>query len=155
MALTIADAFRMAFINYEKGKFDESHGGSRLAQYHDKELNKQGEAVVNNEFVDTETSPNTTTTDLLNAPVIQVTEGSSSPTTEEDLTKKMQALDLAVDFDDFDAEFTKLAESRSNPILFETPVRKRDFSGDVNHLMATEATAKELTMSKSTEDLLS
>lgn len=92
MALTIADAFRMAFINYEKGKFDESHGGSRLAQYHDKELNKQGEAVVNNEFVDTETSPNTTTTDLLNAPVIQVTEGSSSPTTEEDLTKKMQAL---------------------------------------------------------------
>ena len=49
----------------------------------------------------------------------------------------------------------RLAESRSNPILFETPVRKRDFAGDLNYLMATEATAKELTISKSTEDLLS
>lgn len=47
----------------------------------------------------------------------------------------------------------RLAESRSNPTLFETPVRRRDFFDDVNHLVATEATAKELMMSKSTEDL--
>ena len=49
----------------------------------------------------------------------------------------------------------RLAESRSSPILFETPVRRRDFFGDVNHLMATETTAKELMLSKSSEDLLS
>ena len=47
----------------------------------------------------------------------------------------------------------RLAESRSNPNLFETPVRRQDFMDDVNHLMATEATAKQLMMSKSSEDL--
>jgi len=152
MALTIADAFKMAFINYERAKVDKCHDGSRLAQY---DLNQQGEAVVNKGFVEADTNPKTTMEDPLNAPIIQVTEGTSSLATEENLIKKMQALDLAVDSDSFDTEFTKLAESRSNPILFETPVRKRDFTGDVNYLMATEATAKELTMSKSTEDLLS
>ena len=47
----------------------------------------------------------------------------------------------------------RLAESRSNPNLFETPVRRRDFMDDVNYLMATEATAKQMMMSKSSEDL--
>ena len=92
MALTIADAFKMAFINYKKGKFDESHGGSQLAQNDNKELIQKGEAVVNEGFVDTGANPKTTTAGLLNAPIIQVTEGTSSPTTEEDLTKKIQAL---------------------------------------------------------------
>ena len=49
----------------------------------------------------------------------------------------------------------RLAESRSNPTLFETPVRRRDFFDDVNYLVATETTAKELMMSKSHEDLFS
>ena len=93
MALTIADAFKMAFINYEKGKFDESHRGSRLTQYDNKEPKQQGDAAaVNTEFVDTDTGPKTTTVDVLNAPVIQVTEGTSWPAAEEDLAKKMQAL---------------------------------------------------------------
>jgi len=89
----------------------------------------------------------------LAAPVIQVSGESSSATAVEDSSTKMQALHIGGDNDDFDAEFTKLAESRSSPILFETPVRRRDFSDDVNHLMATEATAKELMMAKSHEDL--
>ena len=92
VALTIADAFKIAFINYEKGKFDKSHGDSQLAQCDNKEHNQKGEAVVNNGFVDTDTSPKTTTTDHMNAPVIQVTEGTSTPATEEGFTKKMQAL---------------------------------------------------------------
>ena len=92
MALTIADAFKMAFINYEKEKFEESRRGSRLAQYN-KEPYQQDEAAVNKGFVDTVTSPKTRAADLLNAPVIQVTEGTSSPVAEEvDLAKKMQAL---------------------------------------------------------------
>lgn len=92
-ALTIADAFKIAFMNYEKGKFDERHRGSRLAQYDNKEPNQQGEDAVNKRFVDTVTSPKTTTVDLLNAPVIQVTEGTSSPVAwEVNLAKKMQAL---------------------------------------------------------------
>ena len=92
MALTIADAFKMAFINYEKMKFVESHSGSRLPQYDIQEPNQQGDAAVNQGFVDTDTNPKTTTADLLNAPIIQVTEGISSPPVEEDIAKKIQAL---------------------------------------------------------------
>ena len=93
MALTIADAFKVAFINYEKGKVEECHLGSRLAQYDNKETYQQAEAVVNKGFVETDTNPKTTSADLLNAPIIQVTaEGASSLTAEEDLAKNMQAL---------------------------------------------------------------
>ena len=92
MALTIADAFKMAFINYEKMKFVESHRGSRLAQYDNKGPNQQGDAAVNQGFVDTDTNPKTTTADILNAPIIQVTEGTFSPAVEEDIAKKIQAL---------------------------------------------------------------
>lgn len=92
MALTIADAFKMAFINYEKAKIDNCHDGSRLAQYDNKDLNQQGEAVVNKGFVEADTKPETTMEDPLNAPIIQVTEGTSSLATEKDLIKKMQAL---------------------------------------------------------------
>lgn len=92
MALTIADAFKMAFINYEKGNVDESHGSSRLAQYDNKEHSQQGKPVVNKGFVDTDANPKTMTAALLDAPIIQVTAGSSSPTAEEDCSKKMQAL---------------------------------------------------------------
>lgn len=92
MALTIADAFKMAFINYEKAKVDKCHDGSRLAQYESKDLNQQGEAVVNKGFVEADTNPETTMEDPLNAPIIQVTEGTSSLATEKDLIKKMQAL---------------------------------------------------------------
>ena len=92
IALTIADAFKIAFINYKKGKFDGSHGYSLVAQYDNKALTQQSEAVVNNEFVDTDTSLKSTAADILNPPVIQVTEGTSIPTAEEDLTKKMQSL---------------------------------------------------------------
>ena len=92
MALTIADAFKMAFINYEKAKVDKCHDCSRLAQYDNKDLNQQGEAAVNKGFVEADTNRETTMEDPLNAPIIQVTEGTSSLATEKDLIKKMQAL---------------------------------------------------------------
>ena len=92
MALTIADAFKMAFINYQKMKFVESQRGSRFAQYDNQEPNQQRDAAVNQGFVDTDSNPKTTTADLSNAPIIQVTEGISSPAVEEDMAKKIQAL---------------------------------------------------------------
>lgn len=154
MALTIADAFKLAYENHEKGKADKSHQSSRVAQDDNKENAQHVKPVVNHGNIEAlYATPVKTKAPQLAAPVIQVSGESSSATAVEDSSTKMQALDIGTDDDDFDAEFTKLAESRSNPILFETPVRRRDFFDDVNHLMATEATAKELMMAKSHEDL--
>ncbi|KAL9969174.1 hypothetical protein ACROYT_G021359 [Oculina patagonica] len=154
MALTIADAFKIAYETFERAKADKSQGAARAAQDGNKENTQQAKPVVNNGNIDDlYATPIKAKNPPSGAPAIQITADSSSSTTVEDSSKKLQNLNLAVDDDDFDAEFTKLAESRSSPILFETPVRRRDFSDDVNHLMATEATAKELMMSKSTDDL--
>lgn len=153
LALTIADAFKLAYENYEKAKSSKNSENSQAAKNEDKENSVEPKTLASNGNADiyaTPTKPKASS----DTPVIQITEDASShdmKTTE----RKMKALDLAVDDDDFDAEFTKLAESRSNPTLFETPVRRRDFFDDVNYLVATETTAKELMMSKSHEDLFS
>ncbi|KAJ7363718.1 Low density lipoprotein receptor adapter protein 1 [Desmophyllum pertusum] len=150
IALTVADAFKLAYEIHEKGKADKIQGSLRVPQNDNKENTQHAKPVLNNGNIDTSANSAATAAHV-DTPIIQITAEPSSSAAVENLI----ALDLAVEYDDFDAEFTKLAESRSNPILFETPVRRRDFSGDVNHLVATEATAKELMMSKSTEDLFS
>ncbi|XP_058949294.2 low density lipoprotein receptor adapter protein 1 [Pocillopora verrucosa] len=156
MALTIADAFKLAYENHEKkaghGKPEKDHGSPRVSQ-DNKENTEQATSVIQNENVDIYATP-IPKENRVNTPKIHVSADSSSGIMD-DSSNKLQALDIAAKDDDFDAEFTKLAESRSSPILFETPVRRRDFFGDVNHLMATETTAKELMLSKSSEDLLS
>lgn len=154
MALTIADAFKMAFDSLEKGKASKNEASSEMRKdYKENNLNPFPAAKNGNSSKIDSISVKATPHD--NAPMIQVTQDyPSTAAAMQDSAKKLEALDLAVDdFDDFDAEFTKLAESRSNPNLFETPVRRQDFMDDVNHLMATEATAKQLMMSKSSEDL--
>lgn len=150
MALTIADAFKLAYEYYEKGKSTTNRESPRVAQDDNKENSQQTLPVVNKRSADMYATP-VKARPRSDTPTIEVTSDSFASAVE-DSGRKIQALDLAID-DDFDAEFTKLAESRSNPTLFETPVRRRDFFDDVNHLVATEATAKELMMSKSTEDL--
>ncbi|XP_068698969.1 low density lipoprotein receptor adapter protein 1-like [Montipora foliosa] len=154
MALTIADAFKIAFECHARGKAANNEASSAVEKAGNKGNSQQPVSVANNGSGDIYATPVKVKQPPADPPSIQVTDDyASAAAAVQDSGRKLEALDLAVDDDDFDAEFTKLAESRSNPNLFETPVRRRDFMDDVNYLMATEATAKQMMMSKSSEDL--
>lgn len=93
MALTIADAFKLAYENHEKGKADKSHESSRVAQDNNKENTQHAKPVVNNSNIEAlYATPVKTKGPQLAAPIIQVSAGSSSATAVEDSSKKMQAL---------------------------------------------------------------
>ena len=93
MALTIADAFKLAYENHEKGKADKSHQCSRVARADNKENTQHAKPVVNNGNVeDLYATPVKTKAPPLAAPVIQVSGESSSATAVEDSSMKMQAL---------------------------------------------------------------
>ena len=93
MALTIADAFKLAYESHEKGKADKSHGSSRVAQNDNKENTQQTKPVVNNGNIDAlYATPVKTKAPQSAAPTIQVSADPSSATAVEDSSKKMQAL---------------------------------------------------------------
>lgn len=89
MALTIADAFKFAFINYEKGgKADMAQASSPVAKDDNKKSTQHGTPVVNSVKTDIHRNPTTTTLAPLDAPLIQFTADSSSSTEMH----RMQAL---------------------------------------------------------------
>ena len=90
MALTIADAFKVAYENYEKGKNAKNPGSSRVAQEDSKENAQQALPVVKNGNADIYAAPAKATAPL-DAPIIQVTSDSSSSVVE-DSGRKIQAL---------------------------------------------------------------
>lgn len=93
MALTIADAFKLAYENHEKGKADKSHQSSRVAQDDNKENAQHAKPVVNHGNIEAlYATPVKTKAPQLAAPVIQVSGESSSATAVEDSSTKMQAL---------------------------------------------------------------
>ena len=93
MALTIADAFKLAYENHEKGKVDKSHQSSRVAQDDNKENTQHAKPAVNNGNVEALYAiPAKTKNPQPAAPIIQISAESSSATTVEDSSTKMQAL---------------------------------------------------------------
>jgi len=93
MALTIADAFKLAYENHEKGKADKSHYSSRVAKEDNKENTQHAKPVVNSGNVEAlYATPVKTEAPRLAAPIIQVSGESSSATAVEDSNTKMQAL---------------------------------------------------------------
>lgn len=90
MALTIADAFKLAYENHERGKADKSHGSSRAALDGNKENAQQAKPVVNNGNIDALYATPIKT--KAPQPVIQVTADSSSSAAVEDSSKKLQNL---------------------------------------------------------------
>lgn len=95
MALTIADAFKLAYENHEKGKADKSHHSSRVAQNDNSDNSQHAKPAVNNGNVEAlYATPVKTKAPQLAAPIIQVSGESSSATAVEDSSTKMQALVL-------------------------------------------------------------
>ena len=96
MALTIADAFKLAYENHEKrtvrGKPENDQGSSRVAQDDNKENTEHAKPVVDNGHVDTYARPATRKNNF-DAPTIHVSaDCSSSSTAVEDSSNKFQAL---------------------------------------------------------------
>ncbi|PFX31205.1 Low density lipoprotein receptor adapter protein 1-A [Stylophora pistillata] len=108
MALTIADAFKLAYENHEKNtgrdKPEKDQGCSRVAR-DNKENTGQATPKVENENVDIYATP-IPRKNRVDAPKIQLSPDSTSDGME-DSNNKFQALDLKAKDDDFDAEFTK------------------------------------------------
>lgn len=93
MALTIADAFKLAYENHEKGKVDKTHQSSRVAQDDNKENTQHAKPVVKNGNVEAlYATPVKTKNPQPATPVIQVSGESSSASALEDSSTKMQAL---------------------------------------------------------------
>ena len=90
MALTIADAFKLAYEYYEKGKSTKSLESSQVAQDSNKENASQPKSSVTNGQVDIYATPVKTTASS-DAPVIQVTSDSISAAVEES-GRKMNTL---------------------------------------------------------------
>lgn len=93
MALTIADAFKLAYENHEKGKVDKTHQSSRVTQDDNKENTQHAKPVVKNGNVEAlYATPVKTKNPQPATPVIQVSGESSSASALEDSSTKMQAL---------------------------------------------------------------
>lgn len=93
LALTIADAFKLAYENHEKGKVEKSQGAGRVAHDDSKENTRHAKPVVNNGNIDAlYATPVKTKSPQSDTPLIQVTADSSSSTAVEDSSKKLQSL---------------------------------------------------------------
>ena len=84
MALTIADAFKLAYEDHEKGKADNSQGSSRVAQDDNKENTQHAKPVVNNGNIDTSANSAATAAQV-DTPTIQITSEPSSSSPVEGL----------------------------------------------------------------------
>ena len=93
MALTIADAFKLAYENHEKkaghGKPEKDHGSPRVSQ-DNKENTEQATSVIQNENVDIYATP-IPKENRVNTPKIHVSADSSSGIMD-DSSNKLQAL---------------------------------------------------------------
>ena len=95
MALTIADAFKLAYENHEKGKADKSHHSSRVAQNDNLDNSQHDKPAVNNGNVEAlYATPVKTKAPQMAAPIIQVSGESSSATAVKESSTKMQVLVL-------------------------------------------------------------
>ena len=111
MALTIADAFKLAYENHEKGKADKSHHSSRIAKDDKKENTQHAKPVVNNGDVEALfATPVKTEAPQLATPIIQVSGESSSATAVEDSNTKMQA--LVIDWFDYQLLISKFSYTK-------------------------------------------
>jgi len=93
MALTIADAFKLAYDYYEKGKTKGkgNEESSQVAQDDNKENAQQPRPVVTNGHADIYATPSTAKAPTSTPPTIEVTSDSSSSAVE-DSGRKLQAL---------------------------------------------------------------
>lgn len=90
MALTIADAFKLAYEYYEKGKSTTNRESPRVAQDDNKENSQQTLPLVNNRSADMYATP-VKARPRSDTPTIEVTSDSFASAVE-DSGRKMQAL---------------------------------------------------------------
>lgn len=122
MALTIADAFKLAYENHERGKAEKSQGAQRVAQDDNKENTQHAKPVVNKGNIDAlYATPVKAKSPQSYAPMIQVTADSSSSTAVEDSCKKLQSLVMCMCLFDF------------NTILAQTLITDAACCGLLNH----------------------
>ena len=84
IALTVADAFKLAYEIHEKGKADKIQGSLRVAQNDNKENTQHANPVLNNGNIDTSANSAATAAHV-DTPIIQITAEPSSSAAVENL----------------------------------------------------------------------